>query len=168
MQKTGVRDGSDGQRRRVVESGRHTGWFLDNKQYRRTDCVDTVSCAPTEAIKRGIRYWGGVVPERWQNGEPSTQGEGVEPASFGCYKVYFNQTDCESSNDNGTVQPLGTGSVSGGGPCLVTRSHCLSFAVTDRAMFAPACLSHEVITRGCTADMVFLSVVTVSETVLSY
>lgn len=33
-----------------------SGWFLDNKQYRRTDCVDTVTCAPTEAIRRGIRY----------------------------------------------------------------------------------------------------------------
>ncbi|KAL0180525.1 hypothetical protein M9458_022931, partial [Cirrhinus mrigala] len=32
-----------------------SGWFLDNKQYRCTDCVDTISCAPTEAIKRGVR-----------------------------------------------------------------------------------------------------------------
>lgn len=33
-----------------------SGWFLDNKQYHCTDCVDTVSCAPTETIKRGIKY----------------------------------------------------------------------------------------------------------------
>lgn len=32
-----------------------SGWFLDNKQYKFTDCLDTISCAPTEAIKRGIR-----------------------------------------------------------------------------------------------------------------
>ena len=32
-----------------------SGWFLDNKQYLWTDCVDTISCAPTEAIKRGIK-----------------------------------------------------------------------------------------------------------------
>lgn len=32
-----------------------SGWFLDNKQYKTTDCLDTVSCAPTEAIKRGVR-----------------------------------------------------------------------------------------------------------------
>ncbi|XP_068386605.1 palmitoleoyl-protein carboxylesterase NOTUM isoform X1 [Eschrichtius robustus] len=32
-----------------------SGWFLDNKQYRRTDCIDTITCAPTEAIRRGIR-----------------------------------------------------------------------------------------------------------------
>lgn len=33
-----------------------SGWFLDNKQYHCTDCVDTVSCSPTETIKRGIKY----------------------------------------------------------------------------------------------------------------
>lgn len=32
-----------------------SGWFLDNKQYKITACLDTISCAPTEAIKRGIR-----------------------------------------------------------------------------------------------------------------
>lgn len=32
-----------------------SGWFLDNKQYRGTDCIDTITCAPTEAIRRGIR-----------------------------------------------------------------------------------------------------------------
>lgn len=32
-----------------------SGWFLDNKQYLHTDCVDTATCAPTEAIRRGIR-----------------------------------------------------------------------------------------------------------------
>ncbi|XP_059989467.1 palmitoleoyl-protein carboxylesterase NOTUM isoform X2 [Lagenorhynchus albirostris] len=35
-----------------------SGWFLDNKQYRRTDCIDTITCAPTEAIRRGIRCSG--------------------------------------------------------------------------------------------------------------
>lgn len=35
-----------------------SGWFLDNKQYLRTDCVDTVTCAPTEAIRQGIRCAG--------------------------------------------------------------------------------------------------------------
>lgn len=35
-----------------------SGWFLDNKQYRRSDCIDTINCAPTEAIRRGIRCQG--------------------------------------------------------------------------------------------------------------
>lgn len=33
-----------------------SGWFLDNKQYHCTDCVDTTSCTPTDTIKRGIKY----------------------------------------------------------------------------------------------------------------
>lgn len=33
-----------------------SGWFLDNKQYHCTDCVDAASCSPTETIKRGIKY----------------------------------------------------------------------------------------------------------------
>lgn len=33
-----------------------SGWFLDNKQNHFTDCVDNVSCAPTETIKRAIKY----------------------------------------------------------------------------------------------------------------
>jgi hypothetical protein len=32
-----------------------SGWFLDNKQYHCTDCVDNVSCSPTETIRRGIK-----------------------------------------------------------------------------------------------------------------
>ena len=32
-----------------------SGWFLDNQQYHCSDCLDTLSCAPTEAIKRGIK-----------------------------------------------------------------------------------------------------------------
>lgn len=41
-----------------------SGWFLDNKQYRRSDCIDTTNCAPTEAIRRGIRCpgVGGAAP----------------------------------------------------------------------------------------------------------
>lgn len=37
-----------------------SGWFLDNKQYHRTDCVDTATCAPTDAIRLGIRCAGRV------------------------------------------------------------------------------------------------------------
>lgn len=37
-----------------------SGWFLDNKQYLHTDCIDTATCAPTEAVRRGIRCWEGA------------------------------------------------------------------------------------------------------------
>lgn len=46
---------SQGHRGVQVRGLADSGWFLDNKQYKFTDCLDTISCAPTEAIKRGIR-----------------------------------------------------------------------------------------------------------------
>ncbi|GAB1297180.1 Palmitoleoyl-protein carboxylesterase NOTUM [Apodemus speciosus] len=61
-----------------------SGWFLDNKQYRRSDCIDTINCAPTEAIRRGIRYWSGMVPERCQR----QFKEGEEWNCFFGYKIY--------------------------------------------------------------------------------
>uniref|UniRef100_A0A3Q3WBK8 Notum, palmitoleoyl-protein carboxylesterase n=1 Tax=Mola mola TaxID=94237 RepID=A0A3Q3WBK8_MOLML len=60
-----------------------SGWFLDNKQYQCTDCVDTVNCGPTETIKRGIKYWGGVVPGRCKKTH-----EGVEWNCFFGYRVF--------------------------------------------------------------------------------
>uniref|UniRef100_I3JCS6 Notum, palmitoleoyl-protein carboxylesterase a n=1 Tax=Oreochromis niloticus TaxID=8128 RepID=I3JCS6_ORENI len=60
-----------------------SGWFLDNKQYHCTDCVDTTSCAPTETIKRGIKYWGGMVPERCKQAH-----EGEEWNCFFGYRVF--------------------------------------------------------------------------------
>lgn len=46
---------SQGHRGVQVRGLADSGWFLDNKQYKFTDCLDTISCAPTEAIKKGIR-----------------------------------------------------------------------------------------------------------------
>ncbi|KAK1886384.1 Palmitoleoyl-protein carboxylesterase notum1a [Dissostichus eleginoides] len=60
-----------------------SGWFLDNKQYKITACLDTISCAPTEAIKRGIRYWGGLVPESCRQAHV-----GQEWNCFFGYKVF--------------------------------------------------------------------------------
>lgn len=50
---------SQGYRGVQVRGLADSGWFLDNKQYKFTDCLDTISCAPTEAIKRGIRWEAG-------------------------------------------------------------------------------------------------------------
>lgn len=45
-----------------------SGWFLDNKQYHRTDCVDTATCAPTDAIRLGIRWPGAGPGLGWEEG----------------------------------------------------------------------------------------------------
>ena len=39
----------------VVRGIADSGWFLDNRQYKRAECTDAHTCAPTESIQRGIQ-----------------------------------------------------------------------------------------------------------------
>ncbi|KAG9334563.1 hypothetical protein JZ751_007499, partial [Albula glossodonta] len=135
-----------------------SGWFLDNKQYRCTDCVDTISCAPTEAIKRGIKYWGGIVPERCRLAH-----EGEEWNCFFGYKVYptlqspvfvvqwlFDEAQLTVDNIHLTGQPVQEGQWR----YIQNLGNELRSTLKDvPAMFAPACLSHEVITRNYWMDI---------------
>ncbi|XP_014842076.1 PREDICTED: palmitoleoyl-protein carboxylesterase notum1a-like [Poecilia mexicana] len=129
-----------------------SGWFLDNKQYKATDCLDTVSCAPTEAIKRGVRYWGGLVPESCRQ----THVEEEWSCFFG-YKVYptlkspvfvvqwlFDEAQLTVDNIHLTGQPLHEAQWS----YIQNLGQELRSTLRDvPATFAPACLSHELITR---------------------
>ncbi|XP_073447215.1 palmitoleoyl-protein carboxylesterase notum2-like [Aquarana catesbeiana] len=40
-----------------------SGWFLDKKQAK-SECTDGSSCALTGAIKRGLKLWNGVLPDK--------------------------------------------------------------------------------------------------------
>ncbi|XP_066560663.1 inactive palmitoleoyl-protein carboxylesterase notum1b isoform X1 [Amia ocellicauda] len=136
-----------------------SGWFLDNKQYRCTDCVDTISCAPTEAIKRGIKYWNGVVPERCRQ----QFREGEEWNCFFGYKVYptlkspvfvvqwlFDEAQLTVDNIHLTGQPVQEGQWR----YIQNLGNELRNTLKDvPAMFAPACLSHEIITRSYWTDI---------------
>ncbi|MCI4383241.1 hypothetical protein PGIGA_G00024200 [Pangasianodon gigas] len=135
-----------------------SGWFLDNKQYRCTDCVDTIGCAPTEAIKRGIRYWGSVVPERCRLAHT-----GKEWNCFFGYKVYptlkspvfvvqwlFDEAQLTVDNIHLTGQPVQQGQWR----YIQNLGIELRNTLKDvPAMFAPACLSHEIITRNYWMDV---------------
>ncbi|XP_073712884.1 palmitoleoyl-protein carboxylesterase notum1a [Misgurnus anguillicaudatus] len=135
-----------------------SGWFLDNKQYRCTDCVDAISCAPTEVIKRGIKYWGGVVPERCRQAY-----EGKEWNCFFGYKVYptikrpvfivqwlFDEAQLTVDNIHLTGQPVQEGQWR----YIQNLGIELRSTLKDvPAMFAPACLSHEFITRSYWTDV---------------
>ncbi|KAF5905156.1 palmitoleoyl-protein carboxylesterase NOTUM [Clarias magur] len=135
-----------------------SGWFLDNKQYRCTDCVDTIGCAPTEAIKRGIRYWGSVVPERCRLAHI-----GEEWNCFFGYKVYptlkspvfvvqwlFDEAQLTVDNIHLTGQPVQQGQWR----YIQNLGIELRNTLKDvPAMFAPACLSHEIITRNYWMDV---------------
>ncbi|XP_049716659.1 palmitoleoyl-protein carboxylesterase NOTUM isoform X2 [Elephas maximus indicus] len=136
-----------------------SGWFLDNKQYRRTDCVDTVTCAPTEAIRRGIRYWKGMVPERCRR----QFKEGEEWNCFFGYKVYptlrrpvfvvqwlFDEAQLTVDNVHLTGQPVQEGQWL----YIQNLGRQLRDTLKDVvASFAPACLSHEIIIRSHWTDV---------------
>nr|XP_010948944.1 palmitoleoyl-protein carboxylesterase NOTUM [Camelus bactrianus] len=136
-----------------------SGWFLDNKQYRRTDCIDTITCAPTEAIRRGIRYWNGVVPERCRR----QFKEGEEWNCFFGYKVYptlrcpvfvvqwlFDEAQLTVDNVHLTGQPVQEGQWL----YIQNLGRELRNTLKDvPASFAPACLSHEIITRSHWTDV---------------
>lgn len=135
-----------------------SGWFLDNKQYRNTDCIDTVSCAPTDAIRRGIRYWDSVVPEQCRR-----LHEGEEWKCFFGYKVYptlkrpvfvvqwlFDEAQMMVDNIHLTGQPVQEGQwryIQNLGTELRNTMKNVP------AMFAPSCLSHELITRSYWMDI---------------
>uniref|UniRef100_A0A4W3JYZ6 Notum, palmitoleoyl-protein carboxylesterase a n=1 Tax=Callorhinchus milii TaxID=7868 RepID=A0A4W3JYZ6_CALMI len=131
-----------------------SGWFLDNKQFTRTDCLDTISCAPTEAIKKGIRYWNGEVPERCKK----QFKDGEEWNCFFGYKIYptlksplfvvqwlFDEAQLTVDNVHLTGQPVQEGQWN----YIQNLGRELKNTLKDvPAVFAPACLSHEVITKS--------------------
>ncbi|KAK5617906.1 Palmitoleoyl-protein carboxylesterase notum1a [Crenichthys baileyi] len=135
-----------------------SGWFLDNKQYKFTDCLDTISCAPTEAIKRGIRYWAGLVPETCRQAHV-----GEEWNCFFGYKVYptlkspvfvvqwvFDEAQLTVDNIHLTGQPVHEAQWR----YIENLGQELRSTLRDiPAMFAPACLSHELITRTYWMDI---------------
>lgn len=135
-----------------------SGWFLDNKQYRSTDCLDPVSCSPTEAIERGIRYWGSVVPDRCR-----LENVGEELNCFFGYKVYhtlkspvfvvqwlFDEAQLTVDNIHLTGQPVHEGQWK----YIQNLGNELRSTLQDvPAMFAPSCLSHELITRNYWMDI---------------
>uniref|UniRef100_A0A665UXZ5 Notum, palmitoleoyl-protein carboxylesterase n=1 Tax=Echeneis naucrates TaxID=173247 RepID=A0A665UXZ5_ECHNA len=135
-----------------------SGWFLDNKQYKFTDCLDTISCAPTEAIKRGSRYWGGQVPESCRQAHL-----GEEWNCFFGYKVYptlkspvfvvqwlFDEAQLTVDNIHLTGQPVHEGQWR----YIQNLGQELRGTLREvPALFAPACLSHELITRSYWMDI---------------
>uniref|UniRef100_A0A1A7WGK3 Notum pectinacetylesterase 1a n=3 Tax=Iconisemion striatum TaxID=60296 RepID=A0A1A7WGK3_9TELE len=149
---------SEGHRGVHVRGLVDSGWFLDNKQYKSTDCLNTISCAPIEAIKRGIRYWDGVVPESCRQAHV-----GEEWNCFFGYKIYstlkspvfvvqwlFDEAQLTVDNILLTGHPVHEGQWR----YIQNLGQELRSTLGDvQAMFAPACLSHELITRTYWMDI---------------
>lgn len=88
-----------------------SGWFLDNQQYRRTDCVDTITCAPTEAIRLGIRC-GVDGPRAGARGRGATRPGHLDWGRVGCQE--------KAGLRGGDGTPAGRGGASGHG----RSQHC--------------------------------------------
>ncbi|KAM7393837.1 hypothetical protein PAMP_020676 [Pampus punctatissimus] len=137
---------SQGHRGVQVRGLADSGWFLDNKQYKFSDCLDTISCAPTEAIKRGIRYWGGLVPESCRQAHV---GEEWNCPVF-VVQWLFDEAQLTVDNIHLTGQPVHEGQWR----YIQSLGQELRSTLRDiPAMFAPACLSHELITRSYWMDI---------------
>uniref|UniRef100_A0AAY4ASD9 Palmitoleoyl-protein carboxylesterase NOTUM n=2 Tax=Denticeps clupeoides TaxID=299321 RepID=A0AAY4ASD9_9TELE len=135
-----------------------SGWFLDTKQYQNSDCVDMLNCAPTEAIRRGIEYWGSVVPERCRDAHV-----GEEWNCFFGYRVYptikrpvfvvqwlFDEAQLTVDN----IHLMGKRLQEGQWTYIQELGIQLRNTLKDvPAMFAPACLSHELITMSHWLDV---------------
>ncbi|XP_045196487.1 palmitoleoyl-protein carboxylesterase notum1-like [Mercenaria mercenaria] len=138
-----------------------SGWFLDYPQYRYKDCVEALSCAPTDGIKRGIKMWRGRVPD-------TCMAEYTESEHWRCYFGYrlyrtlknplyviqhlFDEAQILVDNVFEQTQIKGDNTAA-----TVTKSqweylHKLGQEVRKTldnvsAVFAPSCLSHEILTR---------------------
>ncbi|KAL5010032.1 hypothetical protein ScPMuIL_012337 [Solemya velum] len=136
-----------------------SGWFLDNLPFRRKECVEAYDCAPTDGIKRGIELWKGRVPtscmeifsasEQWR----CYFGYRIYPTiKTPVYIVQYQFDEAQITVDNvfdaSDIQ----------GDSQINKSQWeylyeLGLEVRKTlqnvsAVFAPACLSHELLTKS--------------------
>ncbi|RVE75694.1 hypothetical protein OJAV_G00001530 [Oryzias javanicus] len=142
--------GMDAQVRGLVDSG----WFLESKQERPTNCPETVSCSPEDAIKNGLRLWNGVVPERCQQ----LYKKGEEWQCFFGHRLYstltsplfvvqwlFDEEQLRVENIYMGAQSLSDEQWR----YIQNLGLELKNSLRDvTAVFAPSCLSHTVITKS--------------------
>ncbi|XP_060696916.1 carboxylesterase notum2 [Hemiscyllium ocellatum] len=139
--------GADVQVRGLVDSG----WFLDNKQPRQTECSGETTCSPNHVIKKGLRMWNSVVPERCRQ----HYRRGEEWQCFFGYRMYpflkspvfvvqwlFDEEQLKMEN----IQ-LGSHSLTESQWNYIQNlGRDLRNSLRDvTAVFAPACLAHTMI-----------------------
>ncbi|KAI4880266.1 hypothetical protein NFI96_008824 [Prochilodus magdalenae] len=142
--------GADVQVRGLVDSG----WFLESKQQKAPDCPDSVSCSPVDAIKKGIRLWNGVIPEKCKQ----HYKRGEEWQCFFGHKLYsFLSSPLFVVQWLFDEEQLRVENIYMGGQSLSEQQWTymqnlgkeLKNSLKDvTAVFAPSCLSHTLITRS--------------------
>ncbi|XP_051789906.1 carboxylesterase notum2 [Erpetoichthys calabaricus] len=142
--------GAEAQVRGLVDSG----WFLESKQQQANECTDATSCSPTDAIKKGLRLWNGIVPEKCR--QQFKKGE--EWQCFLGHKLYssikspvfvvqwlFDEEQLRVENINFGSQSLTEHQWTS----IQNLGRELKNSLRDvQAAFAPSCLSHTLITKS--------------------
>ncbi|KAJ3615358.1 hypothetical protein NHX12_018925 [Muraenolepis orangiensis] len=142
--------GAEAHVRGLVDSG----WFLESQQPLAQSCPETVSCSPEDAIKKGLRLWNGVVPNRCRQ----LYKRGEEWQCFFGHKLYASLTSplfvVQWLFDE---EQLRVENIVLGGPSLSedqwtylqNLGRVLKSSLRDvTAVFAPSCLSHTLITKS--------------------
>ncbi|XP_064596802.1 palmitoleoyl-protein carboxylesterase notum1'-like [Liolophura sinensis] len=127
-----------------------SGWFLDNEQYEPVPCVKAHSCAPTEGIRRGIDLWQGQVPEdcrRQYRDEPWRCYFGYRMYPTLRTPVYivqylFDEAQITANNVGPPVKKEQWRFIHEVGNEMKKTLQNVS------AVFAPACLSHILLTKS--------------------
>ncbi|KAM7152519.1 palmitoleoyl-protein carboxylesterase NOTUM [Macrochelys suwanniensis] len=131
-----------------------SGWFLDIKHPRQSDCSDAASCAPVGAIKKGLRMWNGILPEKCKQQFKRVN----EWQCFLGYRLYsslkspvfvaqwmFDEEQLKLENIHLGSQFLTENQWN----YLQNLGRELRSSLRDvPAVFAPACLSHTLITKS--------------------
>ncbi|KAJ8001829.1 hypothetical protein DPEC_G00173480 [Dallia pectoralis] len=142
--------GAEAQVRGLVDSS----WFLESKQQRVPEPPDNVSFSPVDSIKKGLKLWNGVVPDKCQ----LQYKKGEEWQCFFGHKLYSSL-----SSPLFVVQwlfdeeQLRVENIYLGGQTLSEQQWIymqnlgkeLKNSLKDvTAVFAPSCLSHTLITKS--------------------
>ncbi|CAL8358798.1 unnamed protein product [Boreogadus saida] len=142
--------GAEAHVRGLVDSG----WFLESQQRLAAQtCPETISCSPEDAIKKGLRMWNGVVPDRCRQ----SYKRGEEWQCFFGHKLYATLTSplfvvqWLFDEEQLRVEHI----VLGGSLSEVQWTYLqnlgreLKNSLRDvTAVFAPSCLSHTLITKS--------------------
>lgn len=147
--------GAEAQVRGLVDSG----WFLESKQQKVPDCPDSASCTPADAIKKGLRLWNGVVPEKckqqYKRGEDWHCFFGHKLYSYISAPLFVVQWLFDE-------EQLRVENIYMGSPSLSEQQWTymqnlgkeLKNSLKDvTAVFAPSCLSHTLITKSNWTDV---------------